>query len=145
MTPSVSSKGFGRPATASLDSVCSQGRAVGWQKATATNAGLSYVTDVNGAASTLTRWNVYGLDGAATGEAFCVGTDGTIIFSMSPKAVFTGTTNYGYKAVFDATFPVPATQLSTNLLSNFPDTTGSTNLVTPYGCTPDGTYAVGMS
>ena len=30
-------------------------------------------------------------------------------------------------------------------MPNFPDTTGSTNLAIPYGCTPDGKYAVGMS
>ena len=47
--------------------------------------------------------------------------------------------------MFNAAFPGPATQLSTNPLPNFPDTAGSTNLAVPYGCTPDGNYAVGMN
>jgi hypothetical protein len=145
MTPEVSSKSIGKPATAAMDSICSKGRAVGWQKAIATNASLSYVADFNGAASTLARWNVYGLDGTTTGEAFSVSADGTVVFGMSPLVVGGATNNYGYKVLFNATFPGPATQLSTNQLPNFPDTTGSPNLATPYGCSADGKYAVGMN
>jgi len=42
--------------------------------------------------------------------------------------------------------PGPATQLSIQELPNFPDTTGvNGNAAMPYGCTPDGKYAVWMS
>ena len=64
---------------------------------------------------------------------------------MSPKGVATGSTNYGYKAVFNTTYPGPATQLSIGQLPNFTDAAGSANLATPYGCTADGKYAVGMN
>ena len=144
MTPAVSSKGFARPATAAVNSICGKGRAVGWQKTTATSPSINYVADFNGAASTLVRWNVYGLDGTTKGEAFSVSADGSAVFGMSPVVAGAVTNNYGYKAVFDTTFPGPATQLSTNRLPNLPDTAGSANLAIPYGCSADGQYAVGV-
>ena len=90
-------------------------------------------------------WNIYGLDGTTAGQALAVSADGTIIFGISPLVVGGATNNYGYKAVFNATYPGPATQLSTNQLPNFPDTAGSANLAIPYGCTADGKYAVGAN
>ncbi len=86
-----------------------------------------------------------GLDGTTAGQALAVSADGTVIFGMSPLVVGGVTNNYGYKAVFNATYPGPATQLSTNQLPNFPDTAGSANLAIPYGCTADGKYAVGAN
>ena len=145
MTPGVSEKSLARPNTFAMNGISSNGRAVGWFENGTTLLTSSYVADFNGASSTLARWYVYGLDGTTNGQAFAVSADGTIIFGQSPKTDAPSTNNYGYKAVFNATMPGPATQLSTNPLPNFPDTAGSTSLAVPYGCTPDGKYAVGMN
>ncbi len=137
-------KSVGKPDTTQMNGVSGDGRAVGWRRNGTTLVYANYVADWQGYA-TPAIWNFNGLDGTTAGQAFSVSADGTIIFGISPKSVATGPTNYGYKAVFDATMPGPATQMSVAQLPNFPDTVGSTDLAVPYGCTPDGQYAVGMS
>jgi hypothetical protein len=137
-------KSAGKPDTLQLNGISSNGRAVGWRRNGTSLVYSNYVADWKGA-TTPALWNFTGLDSTTAGQAFSVSADGTIIFGLSPKGAATGSTNYGYKAVFNATMPGPATQLSTNPLPNFPDTAGSTNLAVPYGCTPDGKYAVGMN
>jgi len=126
---------------AQLNGISSNGRGVGWRQ----NSGvyINYVADWNGAG--LAPWSPTGLNGTTAGQAYAVSADGTIIFGLSPKPGGTAATNYGYKAVFDTTYPGPATQISTKVLPNFPDTAGSANLAIPYGCTADGKYAVGMN
>ena len=138
------SKSAGKPDTIQLNGISSNGRGVGWRQNGTTIVYANYVADWKGA-TTPAIWNSYGLDGTTAGQAYSVSADGTIVFGLSPKGAATGLTNYGYKAVFNATFPGPATQLSTNQLPNFPDTAGAATLAIPYGCTPDGKYAVGMS
>jgi hypothetical protein len=137
-------KSVGKPDTTQMNGVSSDGRAVGWRRNGTTLLYANYVADWQGVA-TPAIWSFNGLDGTTAGQAYSVSADGTAIFGISPKSVATGSTNYGYKAVFSATMPGPATQLSVTQLPNFPDTTGSTNLAVPYGCTPDGAYAVGMN
>ena len=133
-----------KPDTLQLNGVASNGRAVGWRQNGTTLVYANYVADWRGA-TTPAIWNSYGLDGTTAGQALAVSADGTSIFGISPKGLATGSTNYGYKAVFDATFPGAAAQLRTSPLPNFPDTAGSATLALPLGCTPDGKYAVGMS
>jgi hypothetical protein len=124
-----------------LNGISSNGRGVGWRQ----NSGVyvNYVADWQGAGAT--AWSPNGLDGTTAGQAYSVSADGTVIFGLSPKAGGSAATNYGYKAVFNTTFPGAATQLSIGQLPNFPDTAGAANLAVPYGCTADGKYAVGMN
>ena len=126
---------------AQLNGISSNGRAVGWRQ----NSGafISYAADLQGAGAT--AWSSAGLDGTTAGQAYSVSADGTVIFGLSPQAGGSAATNYGYKAVFNATFPGPATQLSIGQLPNFPDAAGAANLAVPYGCTADGKYAAGMN
>jgi hypothetical protein len=126
---------------AQLNGISGNGRGVGWRQ----NSGayVNYVADWQGAGAT--AWSPNGLDGTASGQAYSVSADGTVVFGLSPKAGGTAATNYGYKAVFNTAFPGPATQLSIGQLPNFPDTAGVANLAIPYGCTADGKYAVGMN
>ena len=135
-------KAAAKPSALQLNSVSSNGRGVGWRQ----DSGVTknYVADWAGA-TTPSLWYFKGLDGTTAGQAYAVSADGTIIFGLSPKGAATGSTNYGYKVVFNGTFPGAATQLSTNSLPNFPDIAGSTNVAVPYGCTADGKYAVGMN
>ncbi len=137
-------KSVARPDTTQLNGVSSTGRAVGWRRNGTTLIYANYVADWRGA-TTPAIWNFNGLDGTTTGQAFSVSADGTIVFGISPIGGESGSTNYGYKAVFNAAFPGPSTQLSIGQLPNFPDTAGATDLAIPYGCTADGKYAVGMS
>ncbi len=137
-------KSVPKPDTTQVNGVSGNGRAVGWRRNGTTLVYANYVADWQGVA-TPAIWNFNGLDGTTAGQAFSVSADGTVIFGISPKSVAAGSTNYGYKAVFNATFPGAATRLSIAQLPNFPDTAGSTSLAIPYGCTADGKYAVGMS
>jgi hypothetical protein len=125
---------------------------VGWRR----NSGvyINYIQDYNGPSSTGLIWSSAGLDVTTSGQAYCVSSNGTVIFGVSPKTG-SGPTNYAYKATFNATFPGAATQLSTTQLPNLPGATESTvlvpepaiatNFAVPYGCTPDGKYAVGST
>ena len=133
-----------KPNTLQLNGISSNGRSVGWRRNGSSLAYSNYVADWQGA-TTPALWSFNGLSGTAAGQAYAVSADGTIIFGLSPKGVATGSTNYGYKAVFSATMPGPAIQLSTSPLPSFPDTAGSSNLAIPYGCTADGKFAVGMN
>jgi hypothetical protein len=137
-------KAAAKPDTLQVNGIASNGRAVGWRRNGTTLVYANYVADYQGV-TTPAVWNFNGLDGTTAGQALAVNADGTAIFGISPKGTATGTTNFAYKARFNATFPGTATQLSIAPLPNFPDTAGTTNLAVPYGCTPDGTYAVGMS
>jgi len=125
-----------------LNGISGNGRGVGWRQ----NSGayINYVADWQGV-TTPAIWSPNGLDGTPVGQACAVSADGTIIFGLSPQVGGTAATNYGYKAVFNTSFPGTATQLSIGQLPNFPDTAGSAYLAIPYGCTADGQYAVGMN
>jgi len=127
-----------------MNGVAGNGRAVGWRRSGTTGAYVNYVADWKSAAGPAV-WSFYGLDGTTAGQALAVNADGTVIFGMSPLLVGGATNNYGYKAVFNAAYPGPAAQLSTKQLPNSPDTAGSAYLATPYGCSPDGKYAVGAN
>jgi hypothetical protein len=137
-------KAAAKPDTLQVNGIASNGRAVGWRRNGTTLVYANYVADYQGL-TTPAVWNFNGLDGTTAGQALAVNADGTAIFGISPKGAATGTTNFAYKARFNATFPGAATQLSIAPLPNFPDTAGTTNLAVPYGCTPDGAYAVGLS
>jgi uncharacterized delta-60 repeat protein len=143
MTPVWKQKDVTKPDTCQMNGVSSKGRAVGWRRNGTTGLYANYVADWQ-AASGPVVWNFYGLDGTTVGAAYAVNADGTIIFGLSPL-VGGGSTNSGYKAVFNSTYPGPATQLGTNQLPLFPDTGGSTNLAIPYGCSAGGRYAVGLN
>jgi hypothetical protein len=91
-------------------------------------------------ASYVGTWAFAGLDGTVVGEAFSVSSDGNKIFGRSPTP--TDSNWHGYKAV--VTSATNSLQ-SINQLPDFPDTGGSTRLATPYGCSADGRYAVGMN
>ena len=133
-------KGIPKNTLAGVDGVSSTGRAVGWRGTPKGN----YALDWNGT-GTPTPWFFNGLDGTTAGEAFSVSAYGTNVFGQSP--VLGGRPGrWGYKTGLAATMPGPATQLSTSELANFPDTAGTNgSAAVPYGCTPDGKYAVGMS
>jgi hypothetical protein len=143
-SPVWGQKDVPKPDTCQMNGVSSRGRAVGWRRNGTTLAYANYVADWQGS-TTPAMWNFTGLDGTTAGQAYSVSADGTVIFGMSPKGSATGSTNYGYKAVFTAAFPGAAAQMSLSQLPNFPDTTGSLSLAIPYGCSSDGKYAVGMN
>jgi hypothetical protein len=124
-------KSAARPDTLQLNTVAASGRSAGWRRNGTTLVYANYVADWQGA-TTPAVWNFNGLDGTTAGQAFSISSNGTTIFGMSPRAG-TGSTNYGYKVVFNSTMPGPATQLSTTQLPNFPDTAGSSSLAVPYG------------
>ncbi len=137
-------KGAQKPDTLGLNAVSANGRAVGWRRTTAGLVHANYVADWQGA-TTPKVWFFNGLNPSTNlGQAFSVSANGRVVFGISPK-VGSGTTNFAYRCVFSDTFPGPATQLSIAALPAFPDTGGSTTLAVPYGCTPDGYYAVGMN
>ena len=141
MTYTFGQKDVPKPDTCQMNGISGAGRAVGWRRNGTTLAHANYISDSSGAVN----WNCAGLDGTTAGQGFCVSANGTTLFGISPLVVGGATNNHGYKAVFDATFPGPATQLSLAQLPNFSDTTGSVNLAIPYGCTADGRFAVGMN
>lgn len=140
MPPQWDVKGIPKPMPAGVNGISSTGRAVGWRG----NPRGNYVLDWRGT-GTPAAWVFGALDGTTNGEPFAISADGTRIFGQSP--VPGGRPgNWGYKAVFAPTMPGPATQLSIHELPSFPDTSGANgNAATPWGCTPDGLYVVGMS
>jgi hypothetical protein len=144
VTPVWNQKDVPKPDTCQVNGVSSNGRAVGWRKSGATGISANYIADWESGTSP-SFWNSYGLDGTTAGLAYSVSADGTAVFGISPLVVGGVTNYYGYKAVFNATYPGPATQIATNPLPNFSDTAGTSVLAIPYGCSADGKYAVGMS
>ena len=124
------------------------GRAVGYYRDQYLDAGKrhNYVVDyppkgsIGYPASYVGTWDFHGLDGTVVGECFSVSSDGNKIFGRSPTP--TDSNWHGYKAV--VTSATNSLQ-SIHQLPDFPDTGGSTRLATPYGCTADGRYAVGMN
>jgi len=139
-------KGIPNGQQANLDSVSGTGRAVGWRWLTGASYRNNYVIDYNvpgGSGSPLFNFN--GLAGTTEGEAFCVSIDGNVIFGRSPIITFV-TELHAYKALFFGPYATNGTTLaSLGALPHFFDTGGSTSLDAPYGCTPDGKYAVGMN
>ena len=138
-TVSWDEKGLPTGIYCGMNSVSATGRTVGY-RTDSNGVRLNYALQWNGSGSP-NNWHFNGLDGTTKGEALSISANGTIVFGRSPKPG-SGTTNYGYKAVLTAT--VPGTVVSLFVLPGFPDTMGATNLAAPYGCTPDGKYAVGM-
>lgn len=138
MTPSWDVKGIPSGITAAMNGVSATGRAVGYRN-DATGARNNYALEWNGT-GTPGNWFFNGMDGSTKGEAFCISADGTIVFGRSPKPGGGGT-NFGYRAVLDG----PGSVQSIRELPGFPDSTGSTNLVVPYGCTLDGKFVAGMN
>jgi hypothetical protein len=133
-----------------MNGISGKGRAVGWRR----NSGayVNYIADYNGPSTSGSIWNCNGLDGTTSGQATAVNDDGTVILGISPKGAPTGTTNFGYKATFNTTFPGAATELSIGQLPDFADSVGVSNALTgvantaiAFGCTPDGKCVVGMS
>ena len=124
------------------------GRAVGYYRDQYLDGGKrhNYVVDyppkgsIGWPASYVGTWAFNGLDGTIQGEAFSVSSDGNKIFGRSPTP--TDSNWHGYKAVVTS-----ATNSLRSIcpLPDFPDTGGSTRLATPYGCSADGRYAVGMN
>lgn len=139
MAPSWDVKGIPTGITAAMNAVSATGRAVGYRN-DATGARNNYAIQWNGF-GTPDNWFFNGMDGTTKGEAFCISADGTIVYGRSVKPG--GSTNLGYLAVL--TTNVPASVITIYELPGFPDSTGSTNLVAPYGCTADGKFAVGMN
>jgi hypothetical protein len=121
-----------------MNGVSASGKAAGWRTdASAGTARQNYMLTWNGTA-TPTAAFFNGLDGTTAGEAFLINGNGTIIFGRSPILVG-GTEFYAYKVVN------PGPSQTINALPEFPDTGGSASRAFPYGCTPDGKYAVGMN
>lgn len=126
----------------------STGRAVGYYRDQWADSGRrhNYVVEyppkgsIGYPASYVGTWAFNGLDGTVVGEAFSVSADGTKIFGRSPTP--TDSNWHGYKAV--ATAATNSLQ-SISQLPDFGDTGGSIRLATPYGCSADGRYAVGMN
>ena len=114
------------------------GRAVGYRNSTRAH----YALDWTGK-GTPTNWSFNGLNGTTAGAAYAISTNGTVIFGQSP--VSGGRPgSWGYKAVVSSTSP--GVLQSINELPSFADTVGTGGSASlPYGCTPDGKYAVGMS
>lgn len=142
-------KSASRPSLIQMNGISGNGRGLGWRL----NSGayITYIADYNGPNTSGALWSCRGLDGTTAGQAWSVNANGTVIFGISPKGTATGGTNYGFKATFDTFYPGQPTQLSTNQLPIFSDATGVTNvanitnLAIPFGCTPDGKFAVGMT
>jgi hypothetical protein len=121
-----------------LYGVSSTGRAVGYKGSSRTH----YVVDWTGT-GTPTTWSFNGLNGTTAGAAYAVSTNGTVILGQSP--VSGGRSgSWPYKAV--VTTASPGVLQSINELPGFADTVGTSGSAgVPYGCTPDGKYAVGTS
>jgi len=86
-------------------------------------------------------WPFAGLDGTLEGAAWAITPDGNTIFGHSP--ITNGSPRYGYKVL--ATADVESAY-GIARLPDFPDVVrkpGTTWAVTPFGCNPDGRYAVG--
>ena len=132
-TMNYSSKGITSTDSSRMNSVSASGRAVGWR----INGGIrkNYMLTWNG---TATPAAVYfkGLDGSEAGQAFAVSADGNTVFGQSP--IVGDANNFGYKIVN------PGASQYINPLPLFGDEAGSTSLQVPYGCTADGSFAVGM-
>gem|GEM_PF-1025088 len=122
------------------------GRAVGYYRDAASATRRNYVVDyppkgpIGWPAGYVGTWAFAGLDSTLIGECFSVSADGNQIFGRSPTP--TDPNWHGYKAI--VTSDTDSLQ-SIHPLPDFPNTGGSTRLVTPYGCTADGRYAVGMN
>jgi hypothetical protein len=116
--------------SAAFNGVSATGRAVGKR------GPRNYAMDWTGGGSG-SVWFPTGLQNNQTGQVFAISYDGTILFGHSP--VSGGRSgNWPYKALYSGT-----TLVSIRELPSFPDTAGSTSLGVPYGCTPDGKFAVG--
>jgi hypothetical protein len=142
-TPAWQQKDAAKPDICQANGVSSNGRAVGWRRSGTTGLYVNYVVDWT-TTNDPAVWSFPGLDGTPAGQAYAVGTDGTIVFGSSPVVVGGVTNSYGYKALFNAAYPGPAAQLSINPLPNLPGAAGSASLAIPHGCTPNGKYAVGV-
>jgi hypothetical protein len=112
------------------------GRAVGYTNSTKAN----YVLDWNGSGRA-TTWFFNGLNGTTAGEAWAVSADGSVIFGQSPVSGGRAG-SWPYRAV--VTTARPGVLQSIKELPSFGDTAG-TSAGVPYGCTPDGKFAVGTS
>jgi len=87
-------------------------------------------------------WPFPGLDGTFVGAAWAITPDGNTIFGHSP--ISAGGPRYGYKAI--VTSATDSFQ-SIARLPDFPDVVrnpGTDWAVTPFGCSTDGRYAVGV-
>jgi hypothetical protein len=124
------------------------GRAVGYYRDQYLDGGRrhNYVVDyppkgsIGYPASYVGTWAFNSLDGTVVGECFSVSADGNKIFGRSPTPADSNW--HGYKAfVTSATNSLQVIRQ----LPDFSDTGGSTRLATPYGCSLDGRYAVGMN
>ena len=113
------SKSAGKPDTLQLNGISGNGRAVGWRENGTNFVYANYVADWKGA-TTPAMWNPHGLDGTTAGQAYSVSADGTIIFGLSPKGAATGSTNYGYKAVFNGYFSRPCYATEHQPVAQFP-------------------------
>jgi len=134
-------KGISGDDVANMDGVAATGRAVGYRVFATQGAWrCNYVLDYPPQAAL--AWNFDGLAGTTEGEAFCISADGNKIFGHSPVADYSRLGNWGYKAI--VTSDLNSLQ-RIDELPTYPDTSGSTSLVVPYGCSADGRYAVGMN
>jgi hypothetical protein len=131
---------------ASMNGISASGRVVGYRQNPApedTSVRRNWILDWDPVQPKSAVFN--GLAGVTDGEAWSVSANGRTIFGHSPTPIDGPVGKWPYKSTFDATVPNP-TQLKIDMLPFFLDTTGSTgNAGVPYGCTPDGQYAVGMS
>jgi hypothetical protein len=118
--------------------VSASGRAVGYRNSPRAH----YVLDWTGT-GTPRAWTFNGLKGTTAGAAFAISTNGAVIFGQSP--VSGGRPgSWPYKAV--VTSASPGVLQSMTELPGFTNTVGTSGSAgVPYGCTADGTYAVGMS
>jgi len=126
-----------------MNGIGASGRAVGWRGSNTTQANRrNYRLDYPGLIAAFFN----GLDGTDSGEAWSVSADGNTVFGRS-KTASDPNNYYGYKTTFSNTPPSNngTTQGSVNALPEFSDTGGSVSRGIPYGCTPDGRYAVGMN
>lgn len=136
-TITYSQKGITKPARSLMNGVSASGRAAGWRTDSTDTYRQNYMITWNGTATPAPVF-FNGLDGSTAGEAFSISADGNTIFGRSPT-VSDPYSTYAYKV------ENPGPSQTINALPEFPDTAGSGTRAVPYGCTPDGKYAVGMN
>ncbi len=123
-----------------MNGISASGRVVGSRQNAAGSTRNNWILDWNAVQPAQTFFKGLVADAPNNeGEAWSVSADGSVIFGISPLLA-SNAVKYGYRATFSGT-----TETGIARLPEFADTGGSDTRCWPFGCTPDGNYAVGMN
>jgi hypothetical protein len=129
-----------------MNGLGASGRAVGWRGASG-GQGKNYILTWSGTGTPANKY-LNGLAGDQYGQAYSVSADGNTVFGYGPKTVGNVGDWYGYKTTLSNAVPSinGTNQGAVYQLPNFADVANpNKTLAVPYGCTPEGNYAVGMN